>query len=87
MNKYILLFLFSCNITQYSIAQTLQTKGTIFNQITNTPIPFVNIGIKGTYNGTTTNSNGEFFMNGEKQTISQVNFNNWSFSAGLKFKL
>ncbi|GAF03394.1 carboxypeptidase-like regulatory domain-containing protein [Saccharicrinis fermentans] len=59
--KIYLLFIYVF-LNTYSFAQ-LPKSGRVFNSKTNSPLPFVNIGIKGTYSGTTTNINGEFSIN------------------------
>ncbi len=50
-------------ITFYKISFSESFSGKITDSKTLKSLPFVNIGIKGTYNGTTTNSNGEFSIN------------------------
>ncbi len=55
------IFLFLLSISKLSFAETFS--GKIIDSETSQPLPFVNIGIKGTYNGTTTNIQGEFSIN------------------------
>ncbi len=56
---FIILLLLS--VYKLSFAETFS--GKIIDSKTLQPLPFVNIGIKGTYNGTTTNIQGEFSIN------------------------
>lgn len=54
-----LTFLFLC--VCFSMFSQAKITGIVFHNTKS--LPFVNIGIKGTYSGTTTNQNGEFSIN------------------------
>lgn len=55
-----------------AFAQDIQIKGTVQNESTKEAVPAVSVKIKGTNQGTYTNSNGEFFMSVEKLPVVLV---------------
>ncbi|HRX94365.1 MAG TPA: carboxypeptidase-like regulatory domain-containing protein, partial [Chitinophagaceae bacterium] len=55
-----------------AFAQDIQIKGTVQNETTKEGVPAVSVHVKGTNQGTYTNSNGEFFMSVEKLPVVLV---------------
>ena len=71
-NKFlhlILLIIFSASLVQ---AQNAKIEGRVFNQLTNEPIPFVNVIIDGTAIGTPTDLDGNFLITGLESGFIQL---------------
>lgn len=59
---YRIIFLLVIILHQSSFGQVTRIRGTITDQTTGEPLPFVNISVKGLPNGTITNINGTYFL-------------------------
>ena len=62
MPKIVLFFLFLVQITTVLNAQTI-LKGTVIQDSTMEPLSFISVGLKGSFIGTRTDSNGHFILN------------------------
>ncbi|MFS4457334.1 SusC/RagA family TonB-linked outer membrane protein [Maribacter sp. 2304DJ31-5] len=76
--KYVLSFLFLlCSIT-WGIAQSFSISGTVYDQSLNEPLPGVNVILKNTTNGTTTDFDGNFTLDnvseGDVLVFSYISF-------------
>lgn len=78
MKKLIILFLF---ITVPLLAQIKELGGRVLNYYDREPIPLVNIIIKGTSIGTSTNENGEFVLIGDLTTDAILTFSHIAFKS------
>ncbi|HOI30158.1 MAG TPA: TonB-dependent receptor [Melioribacteraceae bacterium] len=78
MKKLIILFLF---ITVPLLAQIKELGGRVLNYYDREPIPLVNIIIKGTSIGTSTNENGEFVLIGDLTPDAILTFSHIAFKS------
>lgn len=89
--KVIVIFLFlSFLATSILFAQEQKVSGRITSEDTKEPLPGVNVLIKGTYNGTITNSEGNFVLNvlsGSTLVISSIGYVTTEVSVGAETML
>ena len=77
-------FIFTCFICFYSLAQTTTVTGRVFDGQTGEVMPFVNVSFIGTSNGTMTDIDGQYRLVSEKKvgriTISFIGYQSQSIS-------
>ena len=61
-------FIFTCFICFYSLAQTTTVTGRVFDGKTGEVMPFVNVSFIGTSNGTMTDIDGQYRLVSEKKS-------------------
>lgn len=73
-NKKIMKLTFIIYFITYTfiISQSVSIVGTIINKNTSQPIPYVNIGVQGTYFGTSSNEKGQFKLSFKRDSLNLV---------------
>ncbi|MFC0184723.1 SusC/RagA family TonB-linked outer membrane protein [Pseudarcicella hirudinis] len=88
MNKKLLMsFVFVLALVFQVLAQDRAITGKVTSSEDGSPLPGVNIGVKGTSRGTTTDANGNYKINASGNavlTFSFVGFNSYSVNAGSR---
>ena len=88
--KNVLIFLIFFIMGNTVIAQSTTIKGKVFSQTDNMPLSGVSISIKGTTNGTITNSTGEFVLNtkqSETLIFSYIGYESQEVKIGSKSEI